>query len=75
METILIQLTISLILSAVFAPDIDTPEAASLEEFDVPRLNQGKSLPVIFGTFLIKSANVLWYGDLKTEEVITNAGK
>ena len=75
METILIQLSISLILSAVFAPDIDIPEAATLEEFDAPTIDQGKSLPVIFGTFLLKSANVVWYGDLRTEEVSTDAGK
>lgn len=75
MEIILAQLAISLILSSLFAPDTDVPEAASLEDFDIPMLNQGKSLPVIFGTFLLKSANVIWYGDLATTEIKTSAGK
>ena len=69
------QLAISLIINAVFSEDPDVPEASTLEDFDVPMVNQGSSIPVIFGTFLIKSANVVWYGDLKTTKVRTNAGK
>lgn len=69
------QLAISLVLSIAFAPDIDTPDAATLEDFDVPKVNQGKTLPVIFGTFLMKNVSVFWYGDLRTEPVRTNAGK
>lgn len=75
MEVFFAQLVISLILSVLFAPDIEPPEAATLEDFDAPKVNPGSNYPVIFGTYLLKSANILWYGDLATTEVVTDAGK
>lgn len=75
MEVFLLQLVISSIMAAAFAPDVETPEAASLEDVDVPVVNQGMHFAVIFGSFLLKAANVIWYGNLGTEAVRTSAGK
>jgi len=69
------QVVISLVLTALFSSSPDAPDAATLEDFDAPMVGKGDSYAVIFGTFLLKSANVLWYGDLRTTEVKTSGGK
>jgi len=69
------QIAISLIITMLFSDSPDAPEAATLEDFDAPVVGQGDPYAVIFGTFLVKGANVLWYGDLRTTEVKTDAGK
>lgn len=41
-----------------------TSTSTSLEEVsDVPTAEAGGSIPVVFGTYLIKSSNIVWYGD------------
>lgn len=42
---------------------------------DLPVAQDGKSIPVVFGTVKVKDVNILWYGDLSTHEIIDNGGK
>lgn len=37
--------------------------------FQAPTAEEGRKIPKLFGTRLIKDANVVWYGDVKTEAV------
>ena len=67
--TALILSVASTILSALMQPRPLPPIAASLSDFQVPTAEEGRPVPVIFGTVLIKGANVIWYGDLKKEEI------
>ena len=60
------------ILSYIFRPKPEGP--AELDEFDFPTADNQRPIPVIFGTVLLRSPNVLWYGDLRTQEVTKNAG-
>ena len=48
---------------------------ATLEDFNAPTADEGRPVPVIFGTVLIKSANVVWYGDLDTRPIRTKSSK
>lgn len=42
---------------------------AKSEQPDVPVAEEGKNIPVLFGTKRICNQNVVWYGDLKTTEI------
>lgn len=55
----------------VFMPRPETPPDAQTEEFDGPDTEEGKSIPVVFGTREI-FPSVLWYGDIRTEEIMSD---
>jgi len=46
-------------------------EAGKLE---TPTAEEGSSIPVIFGTVIIKRSNVVWYGDSLTTEIKSGGG-
>lgn len=48
---------------------------AGIEEFQVPTAKEGREVPILFGTRLIKGPNVVWYGDLRTEAIRKKGGK
>ena len=48
---------------------------ATLDQFDAPTAAEGKPIPVIFGTVLVKSPNVVWYGDLRVVPIKSKGGK
>jgi len=52
-------------LQLVLAPKPQNAKPASLQDFNVPVAEEGKEIPVVFGTVNIKSPNVVWYGDLR----------
>lgn len=52
-------------------PKIAKPEAA--KEADNPTAEAGKTIPKVFGTLLIKSPNVLWFGDKSISERTTGS--
>lgn len=39
---------------------------AGISQFDLPTATEARPIPIVFGTCLVKSANVLWYGDLSS---------
>ena len=43
-------------------------------KLDTPTAEEGSSIPVIFGTVVIKSSNVIWYGDAMTTEIKSSGG-
>ena len=43
-----------------------TPEQGRIQGASA---EEGKSIPVLFGTREISSQNIVWYGDIKTEPV------
>lgn len=48
--------------------------AKGLDDASIPTAEEGRAIPVVFGDVLIKSPNVVWYGDLKTEAIRKKAG-
>lgn len=57
---------ITLVLTIALAPRPPNAKAATLTDFQLPTAEQGRSIPVIFGTVLITGSNCVWYGDLAT---------
>lgn len=68
-----VMLVVSYALQSLITPKIrqENPEAGKLE---VPTAEEGGSIPVCFGTNLIKDSNVIWYGDSKTTPIYTEGG-
>lgn len=71
----LVIMIISAVLSAALAPRPPQPKPAALEDFDVPVAEEGRPIPVIFGTVMVTGANVLWYGDLGSNAIRKRGGK
>ena len=51
------------------------PEKPKPGQIDVATAEEGRPIPVLFGTKTIKGANVIWYGDIKTSPVKSKSGK
>lgn len=74
------QLVVGLLLSALsyaLTPRQrpDKPTAAALDEFSIPTAEEGRAIPVMFGTVLIRGPNVVWAGDLKVDPIRKKGGK
>jgi hypothetical protein len=68
-------LLIATYVAYALAPKPPQPKPASLEDFDIPTAEEGRPLPMIFGTVLVRGPNVIWYGDLGTEPIKSKSGK
>jgi len=57
-------------------PDIENARPAGLGQFQFPTATEGRVIPLVWGTTLVKGPNVVWHGDLVpeaiTERVKTN---
>lgn len=62
-------------IAYALAPKPKPPAAATLEDFDIPKADEGDAIGKVFGTVLIRNATVHWYGDLKTEAIKEKSGK
>lgn len=51
----------------VMQPRPPKTKRPTLEDFSIPRANQGDSIPMVFGTVRITGPTVVWYGDLVVE--------
>lgn len=68
-------LVVSYFVSAALAPKPPQPKPAALEDFDIPLAEEGRPLAVVFGTVLITSPTLMWYGDLRTTAIMEKGGK
>jgi hypothetical protein len=68
-------IVVSAFVSAALAPKPPAPKPASLSDFDVPTAEQGRPIPVAFGTVTITGPNVIWFGDLRTQAIRKRGGK
>lgn len=71
----IVALIVSSLISYALAPKPPTPKPASITDFDVPVAEEGRPIPVVFGTVTLTGPNVLWYGDLKAVPIKEKAGK
>lgn len=69
-----ILLALSVTLSVVSAilnapPTLESARPDSLGAFRFPTATEGRAIPVVWGTVLIKAPNVTWYGDLRKKYI------
>lgn len=67
---------ISIAVQFLFAPKLKKPKSgpqgikpAGLDEFQFPTAEEGRMIPVIFGTRFIGGSNVTMYANLSTKEI------
>lgn len=65
----------ALVVAYAYAPKPQNQPPAGLGDFKVPTAEEGREIPVLFGTRLIEGPNVVWYGDLKTVAIRKQGGK
>ncbi|SIQ31075.1 hypothetical protein [Marinobacterium stanieri] len=73
-----IQFVITLAMMAVsyiLTPKPSQPKINPEEISNIPTVQEGESIPVLFGTRNIKGASVTWYGDLRTKAIKEKTGK
>lgn len=68
-------LLISTFVAYALAPKPPKPKPASLSDFDIPTAEEGRPIPVVFGTKLVTGPNVIWYGDLRTKAIKSGGSK
>ncbi|MCV2877617.1 hypothetical protein OE699_02025 [Sedimentimonas flavescens] len=73
---------VNLAISAVFSyvvylltPKQKPPKAATLDDFDIPRAEEGDEIGKVYGTVWIKSPQIACYGDLKSVAIKEKTGK
>lgn len=44
-------------------------------QFEIPSIKPGKSIPVVFGTVMVRDPAIVWWGDLSTTPIVKSGGK
>lgn len=68
----IIYIVVAIVMSLVSAALTPRPKSAgqqSPQTIDVPTVDAGRSIPVVFGTVRVKSPNLLWMGGQRTTEI------
>lgn len=73
--TYLVVILVASFVASALAPKPPAPKPASLQDFDVPTAEQGRPIPVAFGTVTVTGPNVIWYGRLRTVAIRKKGGK
>lgn len=68
-------LIVSALISYALAPKPPSPKPARLKDFDIPTADEGRPIPVVFGTVRVTGSNVIWYGNLRADPIKSSAGK
>lgn len=66
---------VALVVSYATMPKPQSQPPAGLGDIKVPTAEEGREIPVLFGTRDLESPNVVWYGDLKTVAIRKKGGK
>ncbi len=70
-----VYLVVAAVISVALAPKPPAPKAPELSEVEAPTAEEGKPIGVVFGEVIVKSANVVWYGDIGTTPIRKKGGK
>ena len=62
-------------VASLFAPKPEPPKAGTLEDFSIPKAEEGDEIGKVFGTVVIRKSQVAAHGDLRSEEIRDKAGK
>lgn len=65
----------SYVIQVALTPKPEKAKPASLEDFDIPQIDEGTAQTVIFGDVWVSDWHVLWYGNLRTSTVKSESAK
>lgn len=66
---------VALVVSYAMMPKPQSQPPAGLGDIQAPTAEEGREIPVLFGTRDIKGPNVVWYGDLRSVAIRKKGGK
>lgn len=66
---------VALVVSYAMAPKPQSQPPAGLGDVKAPTAEEGREIPVLFGTRDLEGPNVVWYGHLKTVAIKKKGGK
>ena len=66
---------VSLIVAFTMQPKTPEQKPPSLDDLEIATAEEGKSIPKVYGTYVLKSPNIVYYGDLGYKEVKSGGGK
>ena len=66
---------VALVVSYAMMPKPQSQPPAGLGDIQAPTAEEGREIPVLFGTRDIEGPNVVWYGDLRTVAIKKKGGK
>lgn len=70
----LLLLVVSVALQMSAQPKADAVAKPEAGKLDIPRVDEGVPISVIFGTVLKKDSNCVWYGDAATVPIVSRSG-
>lgn len=62
------------VLAGLLAPHAPGAKPSALGDFNAPTAEEGRIIPVIFGTVKISGPNVVWYGDFHAYPIKARSG-
>ena len=72
---LVIQFVFAFVLSYAMSSKTQAQKPPAIGEVETPTAEEGREIPVLFGTREIKSPNVVWYGDIKIVAIRKKGGK
>ena len=66
---------VALVLVTALAPKPQSAKPAGLGDVQAPTAEEGREIPVLFGTRLCRGPNIVWYGDFETQAIQKKGGK
>jgi len=66
---------VMLFATYALAPKAQSTPPPGMDQIKVPTAEEGREIPVLFGCREIKSPNVVWYGDMRTNAIKSKGGK
>ena len=70
----LVMMVISNAIQMILMPRPENNDAV-VGDMDIPTAEDGKTIPVVFGTILLKDSNIIDYFDAQAEAIKSGGGK
>ena len=71
---IALYVVLQLVQAAMYKPP-PGPKSATLKDFNSPKSEEGSAIHDGAGTFWVKDAHVVWYGDFRSRGIYKSGGK
>ena len=66
---------VALVVAYCMAPKPQTAPPPGMGEVKGPTAQEGREIPVLFGTRIVSGPNILWFGDVKAMPIKEEVGK
>jgi hypothetical protein len=63
------------LIQALFAKKPKPPRATTLDDFEVPQIEEGTPQAVVFGDVWLEGWQVVWYGNYRTTKIKSKGKK